>query len=196
MAHLRAMRGLQTLGKLTLYHNARADGQGCLLGNEKKQSLEDLQAQEGPVEHGCRKIRSVGIDEEASFLCSKCRDDPRCLVCHKDKLPKDTQGDKTDVNDKTKPPAPEVQLANGDGLKHSQPTSKDKNETEEEDHDMDEDDSHGHLRFRCFRCKQEAHYEHCKLTYLFQSSKLTSSNEPFHDGRHPTSYRRPLSTRD
>lgn len=25
----------------------------------------------------------------------------------------------------------------------------------------EEDD---HLRFRCYRCKQEAHYEHCKLT--------------------------------
>jgi hypothetical protein len=118
---------------LISHHNDEADGQGCLLGNEKKQTLEDLQAQEGPVEHGCRKIRGVGIDEEASFLCSRCRDDPRCLVCHNDKLPKETQ---------------------------------DKIEAAGEDHDMDADDRRGHLRFRCFRCKQEAHYEHCKLAFL------------------------------
>lgn len=138
------------------------------MGNEKKQTLEDLQEQEGPVEHGCRKIRGVGIDEEASFLCSRCRDHPRCLVCHEDKLPKDIPHSQPVTNGKTHDAADQalsiVEVVNADGQDASQPVSKEKTEAEGEDIDMEEDERDGYLRFRCFRCKQEAHYEHCKLT--------------------------------
>ena len=141
--------------------------QGCLLGNEKKQTLEDLQEQEGPVEHGCRKIRGVGIDEEASFLCSRCRDDPRCLVCHEDKLPNDIPDDRPVTKGKTNEAADQgmlvVEIANPDGQNASLPVSKEKPEAEGEDIDMEEDERDGYLRFRCFRCKQEARYEHRKL---------------------------------
>lgn len=144
--------------------------QGCLLGNEKKQTLEDLQEQEGPVEHGCRKIRGVGIDEEASFLCSRCRDDPKCLVCHEDKLPKDIPDNRLVTEGKTNEAADQdmsvVEVVNADGQNASQPVSKEKKEkTEAEggDVDMEEDERDGYLRFRCFRCKQEAHYEHRQL---------------------------------
>jgi hypothetical protein len=120
-----------------------------------------LQALEGPVEHGRRKIREVEIDEEASFLCSKCSANPQCMVCHQNKLPGDpkgkeikTNGDISSITDPTK----DINAEGEAGLNGSQTAKED---MEEEEKLEEEDD--GPLRFRCFRCKQEAHYEHCKL---------------------------------
>jgi hypothetical protein len=118
-----------------------------------------LQALEGPVEHGRRKIREVEIDEEASFLCSKCSTNPKCMVCHQDKLVEDTNeevktnGDISTVVDPKKD-------TNGEGKAGPGGSQTAEDDMEEEEKIEDED---GPLRFRCFRCKQEAHYEHCKL---------------------------------
>jgi len=120
-----------------------------------------LQALEGPVEHGRRKIREVEIDEEASFLCSKCSTNPKCMVCHQNKLPENPKeevkpnGDILSITDPTK-------HTNDDEARTSvSQTAKDDMEEEEK---VEEDDD-GPLRFRCFRCKQEAHYEHRKLDW-------------------------------
>jgi hypothetical protein len=121
-----------------------------------------LQAQEGPVEHGRRKIREVEIDEEASFLCSKCSANPKCMVCHQNKLLEEVKeelkakGDKSSVTDPKKDT-----IGEGEAGPNGSQTAKD--ETEEEEKIEERDD--GPLRFRCFRCKQEAHYEHCKLDW-------------------------------
>jgi hypothetical protein len=118
-----------------------------------------LQALEGPVEHGRRKIREVEIDEEASFVCSKCSANPNCMVCHQNKLPGDikrevkTDGDTLSVVDPKKD-------TNGEEKAGPDGSQKAKDEMEEEEIEEEDD---GPLRFRCFRCKQEAHYEHCKL---------------------------------
>jgi hypothetical protein len=122
-----------------------------------------LQALEGPVEHGRRKIREVEIDEEASFLCSKCSTNPKCMVCHQNKLPGDPKGEEVKTNgdiSSTTDPKKDINGEGEAGPSGSQ-TAKDRDETEEEEKGEEEDD--GPLRFRCFRCKQEAHYEHCKL---------------------------------
>jgi len=124
-----------------------------------------LQALEGPVEHGRRKIREVEIDDEASFLCSRCSSNPKCMVCHQDKLLAEPKEDvksngvllsitdlKTDTNGEAEA-----------GPSGSQTVI---DESEEEEVQQEDD---GPLRFRCFRCKQEAHYEHCKLNKSFDS---------------------------
>ena len=120
-----------------------------------------MQALEGPVEHGRRKIREVEIDEEASFICSKCSSNPKCMICHQNKLPGDfkkeevkTNGDIASITDPKKD-------INGEGEAGPNGSQTAKDDMEEEEEVEEEDD--GPLRFRCFRCKQEAHYKHCKL---------------------------------
>jgi hypothetical protein len=140
--------------------------------------LIDLQALEGPVEHGRRKIREVGIDEEASFLCSKCSANPKCMVCHQDKLPEDlkekvkTNGDISSTADlkegingdgEAGPSASQAAKMDIDGEASARPSGSQEVKDETEEEAKTEDEDHGPLRFRCFRCKQEAHYEHCKL---------------------------------
>ena len=82
------------------------------------------------------------------------------MVCHQDKLVEDTKeevktnGDISTIVDPKKD-------ANGEGEAGSGGSQKAKDDMEEEEEIEEQDD--GPLRFRCFRCKQEAHYEHCKL---------------------------------
>jgi hypothetical protein len=120
----------------------------------------------------------VGIDEEASFMCAKCKFDPKCLVCHKDKLVSGdveahdhVMGDDTSVDvsgDKTK----------GDTAGPGSPNEED-DEAEEEGmvKEEKEEDEDIYLRFRCFRCKQEAHYAHRKLVLLLDVLPLTISGK-------------------
>ena len=114
------------------------------------------------MEHGRRKIREVEIDEEASFLCSRCSSNPKCMVCHQDKLSADP---KEDV--KTNGIMPSIMdpktVTNGDAEARPSGPQTAKGEEEEEEQVEEEEADDGPLRFRCFRCKQEAHYEHCKL---------------------------------
>jgi len=123
-----------------------------------------LQALEGPVEHGRRKIREVEIDEEASFLCSRCSSNPKCMVCHQDKLSADPkEGVKTnEIRSSITDPKIDTNGETEAGPSGSQTVI---NESDEEEEVEDIDD--GPLRFRCFRCKQEAHYEHCKFNVSF-----------------------------
>jgi hypothetical protein len=123
--------------------------------------LIDLQAQEGPVEHGRRKIREVEIDEEASFLCSKCSTNPKCMVCHQNKVPGDPKEKKVKTNGDISSTVNPKKDVNGEGETGPSGPQTVKDDIEEEEKLEEEDD--GPLRFRCFRCKQEAHYEHCKL---------------------------------
>jgi hypothetical protein len=144
----------------------------------KKEVLIDLQAQEGPVEHGRRKIREVEIDEEASFLCSKCSTNPNCMVCHENRLPHDPKEEantnvdvssitdpKSDTNGEAEAGPSGSQAAKKDigGEASARPSGSQEVKDETEEEEKVEDEDHGPLRFRCFRCKQEAHYEHCKL---------------------------------
>lgn len=139
------------------------------------------------MEHGRKKIRGVGIEEEASFFCSRCSADPKCLVCHKDKL------------ETAEPP---VAPSRNDAVLYSDGGSKDDMQVddgagpstsekldirvegaeapEEADVEMEEDE--GYLRFRCFRCKQEAHYEHCKYRAP-PYPELSCSMQPFYESQ-------------
>lgn len=120
------------------------------------------------MEHGRPKVRGVGIDEEATFLCVRC-DHPvsKCFVCHYDQLPKEDaalpapnekkqddesnhantqgEGDEGDVMGKVEDMLREIEP--GEAVKDN---NEAKGEEEEEEP----------IRFRCIRCKQEAHYEH------------------------------------
>jgi hypothetical protein len=120
-----------------------------------------LQALEGPVEHGRRKIGEVEIDEEASFICSKCSTNPKCMVCHQNKLPEDPKEEEVKTNGDISSVADPKKNINGEGEAGPNGSQTAKDDMEEEEKIEEEDG--GPLRFRCFRCKQEAHYEHCKL---------------------------------
>jgi hypothetical protein len=141
--------------------------------------LIELQAKEGPVEHGRRKIRGVEIHEEATFTCSKCSVSLGCLVCHKDKPPDEGDGPKD-----ASPTAGGHSITNGhdkradvdgDGDMPEANASPYKKENQDEDEEQE-----SYLRFRCFRCKQEAHYEHCKLS--IPQPRLMSSAESIRGG--------------
>lgn len=138
-----------------------------------------MQAREGPVEHGRKKIRNVGIDEEASFLCSRCSADPKCFVCHSGKLVKGEAEAHGHLNgDRSEAGSAEKKVTtNGDAGPNATGNQADRVGLEEqaeeitgeqdEKDDEEVDEEKGPLRFRCFRCKQEAHYEHCKLPDSF-----------------------------
>jgi hypothetical protein len=145
-----------------------------LASNQKKDVLADLQAAEGPVEHGCRKIRGVGINEEASFTCSKCSTSLGCLVCHRDKIVDPPQAEAVPDGSTKENGEGGRTVSRESASKAGIPdgaidlTTDDEKEADKVvDEGMDSDapiaDEDDHLRFRCYRCKQEAHYEHRKL---------------------------------
>ena len=67
------------------------------------------------------------------------------MSCHRDKLPKDVNDEASTEKD-TKVAGKDAQDADGD--------------VKMEEDKLDEKEM---LRFRCVRCKQEAHYAHCEL---------------------------------
>lgn len=97
------------------------------------------------MEHGRAKIKHVGVDEEASFLCVRCETPGGCLVCHQDKLPGGVQEEEGSANEGTGDKNRDAKDVDGD---------VEMKEDREEEDEM--------LRFRCVRCKQEAHYQHRK----------------------------------
>jgi hypothetical protein len=131
-----------------------------LSDSQRKKVLVELQLQEGPVEHGCRKIRGVKIDEEASFLCGRCTPGSKCLVCHEDKVSAAHLG--TTANS-------DANGANGHGVKQEKAAEgdveMDDGVSTKIDTAVEKQDDEGYLLFRCYRCKQEAHYEHRKLAH-------------------------------
>lgn len=81
------------------------------------------------------------------------------MVCHQNKLPEEVKTEVKTNGDISSIANPKKET-NGDEARPSgSQTAKDDMEEEEED----EEEDNGPLHFRCFRCKQEAHYEHCKL---------------------------------
>lgn len=97
--------------------------------------------------------RSIGIDEAAKFTCSRCEAYPVCFVCEKSPIKVSRPGT----------PEPE----DGDGAQEkvisaSQPGAQN------EPIDVDDDEggliksASAPLLFRCDRCKQAVHYEHCE----------------------------------
>lgn len=153
MARMRAMCRLCSLGKsLPPYFTMPAllTYKGCLGDKQKKAVLARLQEREGPVEHGRAKIKHVGVDEEASFLCARCDTSPGCMVCHQDKMLKNVE--ENAVEDKTR----DKDAKDADG---------DVEMKEDKEEDVEE-----MLRFRCLRCKQEAHYEHSKQLVDLQTA--------------------------
>lgn len=93
--------------------------------NQKRAVLDHFLDTEGPK---ALKRRFVGIDETAPFVCARCTADPRCLVCHEERI-----------------------------------SSKAKEQRESEDIEMVGASEEAPLFFRCLRCRQACHYEHCKL---------------------------------
>lgn len=96
------------------------------------------------MEHGRANIKHVGVDEEASFLCVRCDASAGCMVCHQDKVPKEVE------EDTTKEKVTEAENKEAEGVDGDVKMK----EGEDEEEEM--------LRFRCVRCKQEAHYQHCE----------------------------------
>lgn len=110
------------------------------------------------MEYGRAKIKHVGVDEQATFVCVRCDASSGCMVCHHDKIPKEVE---ENSEDPTKDKVTENKSKNaeeGDGdVEMKEVKIDEKNEEEQEDQEEEEEEI---LRFRCVRCKQEAHYEH------------------------------------
>jgi hypothetical protein len=81
------------------------------------------------------------------------------MVCHQNKLPEEVKEEVKPNGDISSIADPKKDTKDDEARPGGSQTAKD--DMEEEEKIEEEDD--GPLRFRCFRCKQEAHYEHCKL---------------------------------
>ena len=118
--------------------------QDCLGPNQKKEVLFAILDKEGPPPAGQPKRRTIAIDESTTFVCARCSSHLNCFICHKEDIrshesmpgPKVPQGDR--LGDENKPDHMNVDEERERGTLQS-PT---------------------HLLFRCWRCKQAAHYEH------------------------------------
>ena len=119
--------------------------QGCLGGNQKKDVLNTILAREGPPAEGEPRRKAIRIDESATFVCSRCNNDPRCFVCVAGKV--ESKGKKTSVEG--------AKAGSGDGgtmVGDDEPL-----EVSGRDEQGEETDD-ATLLFRCWRCKQAAHY--------------------------------------
>ncbi|KAK8858701.1 hypothetical protein IAR55_002930 [Kwoniella newhampshirensis] len=153
---------------------------GCLNANSRKEVLHMLLDQEGPPAPGEKPRRSVKIDESTKFTCPRCEADPKCFVCHEEKLLKpielaiNSEGIKIDIK--------EVDV-NGDRKgkrkekEKEEEKKKEKDQPEHEKMDLDkpditqedEDDEEDKIQFRCWRCKRCAHYEHLEAPASLQT---------------------------
>lgn len=127
-----------------------ADVQKCLSPAQQKKVLAEIAAR-NPDE---AERRSIGIDEAATFTCSRCEAYPVCFVCDKSHIKV------------SRPGTPESE--GGDG---AQEKAKMPSQPGREDEPIDVGDDEGGLvkstpaplLFRCDRCKQAVHYEHREL---------------------------------
>lgn len=146
----------------------KADDQKCLSPAQQKKVLAEIAAR-SPDEAG---RRSIGIDEAATFTCSRCEAYPVCFVCQKSHIKV------------SRPGTPES--GNGDSAHN---TVKKPSQPGEEEEPIDVDDDEGGLiksapaplLFRCDRCKQAVHYEHCEFR-CSSTTNLTSVLDPFPPG--------------
>lgn len=130
-------------------HNGyrKADDQKCLSPAQQKKVLAEIAAR-SPDEAG---RRSIGIDEAATFTCSRCEAYPVCFVCQKSHIK---------VSRPATPESVDGESAQDTAKKPSQPGA------EGEPIDVDDDEggliksAPAPLLFRCDRCKQAVHYEH------------------------------------
>ncbi len=104
--------------------------------------LSTILEKEGPPPEGQRKRKSIGIDESTNFVCARCSSNPKCLVCLEEKVH-------------------EARKANGNTGERSEVGEGDMKPMEvNERKSEDQTDIAAPLLFRCWRCKQAAHYEH------------------------------------
>lgn len=116
--------------------------QGCLGANQKQEVLLAILDTEGPPREGQPRRRSVGIGETATFTCSRCSKHPECFVCHKGKIAVGEVDQLTTGGAKGSSEMASMDIKGMDRANGSEPSAA--------------------LLFRCLRCKQAVHYEHCK----------------------------------
>lgn len=156
--------------------------QGCLGQHQKDDVLALLLRKEGPAEWGKKRL-DVDILESFDFECRKCQNQPACFVCQQTELPTTDAGEHEarveDGDDDGK------DIKHGSAREGA---ARGKNEEEDDDIIMLDgpsgapvqleragdrnarkngkgkgkaiEDLRSTLRFRCYRCKQGAHYEH------------------------------------
>ncbi|KAE8538898.1 hypothetical protein D1P53_005266 [Cryptococcus gattii VGV] len=156
---------------------------GCLSSSQKKTVLESLRAQDlaargnadPTIEVSDIPLRkTLAIGQETDFLCAKCTEGAPCFVCCKDELQMNTAGE-FQVNtdsvriDQSKDESTRVVDVGQDGTMDVDslnaqvvPLTAAVSEKEAAQPQL----KNTPLLFRCLRCKQAAHYEHCKFTFL------------------------------
>ena len=156
--------------------------QGCLGQHQKDDVLALLLRKEGPADWGKKRL-DVDILESFDFECRKCQNQPACFVCQQTELPTTDAGaheaqveigdgddeeikkgwmpgggvpsrdeeEDDDIIMLDGPSGALVQLERA-GERDARKNGKGKGKAIE--------NLRSTLRFRCYRCKQGAHYEH------------------------------------
>lgn len=127
----RSKQVFQTPSKADMLWN-----QNCLGAGQQKQVSSDLLDKEGPPDAGDKPRRSLGIDEQATFVCTRCTADPSCFECHEEKV---VDAAAAPANDK-----------DGDIKMKEEDVPLDPKKPRAEEA----------LLFRCHRCHSSCHYEH------------------------------------